>query len=63
MTEFGCGGEQFVVHEGKVCYLQLPQYSIALLQIHHEEFDVKAALHELYGLSLKYYDDVSNDML
>jgi len=31
--------------------------------MHHEEFDVKAALHELYGLSLKYYDDVCDDML
>ena len=37
--------------------------SIGLLQMHHEEFDVKAALHELYGLSLKYYDDVCDDML
>jgi len=27
--------------------------------MHHEQFDVKVALNELYSLTVKYYDDVS----
>jgi len=41
--------------DGRLC--------VANVQMHHAQFDVRAALTELYNLSLKYYDDVSDDLL